>query len=142
MRSTRNASTRHAESLKDDQSRLACRALLMALHGNLGQVANTGELIGVVEQVLHVLHHGHREAEQLPVAVRAAAAFALDVPRRTRDVQECLRLLLRHLYALGADYVPRELRDDARFRATSMLDVLDERAKAYLDDASFAELQG
>lgn len=133
--------TRHAEGLKDDQARLACRSLLVALHGNMGGVANPAELLGVLEQVQHVIHASRRDDAQLPVALRAVVAFASDTPGRQREVQELVRLVLRYLYALNADYLPRQARDDGRFRADAVLDVVEELARVYLDDASFERLR-
>jgi hypothetical protein len=52
-------------------------------------------------------------------------------------VEEMLRLSLRWGYVQAADYVPRQLRDDGGFRASSILDVFSEIAREYLDDASF-----
>jgi hypothetical protein len=141
VRSSRNAITRHAEGLRDDQVRLACRSLLIALHGNMEGVGNPAELIGVLEQVQHVLHSTRRDDSQLPVALRAVVAFATDTPGRQRDVQELVRLVLRHLYALNADFIPRQARDDGRFRADAVLDVVDQLARTYLDDERFAQLQ-
>lgn len=122
--------------------RLACRSLLIALHGNLGGVANPAELLGVLEQVQHVLHATRRDDSQLPVALRAVIAFAVDTPVRQREVQELVRLMLRYLYALNADYVPRQARDDGRFRADAVLDVVAQVAREYLDDARFEQLRG
>lgn len=133
--------TRHAEGLRDDQARLACRSLLVALHGNMGGVANPAELLGVLEQVQHVIHASRRDDAQLPVALRAVVAFASDTPGRQREVQELVRLVLRYLYALNADYLPRQARDDGRFRADAVLDVVEELARVYLDDASFERLR-
>lgn len=141
MRSSRNAIKRHADGLRDDQIRLACRSLLIALHGNMGGVANPAELLGVLEQVQHVLHATRRDDTQLPVALRAVVAFAVDTPARQREVQELVRLVLRHLYALNADFLPRQPRDDGRFRADAVLDVVEELARTYLDDASFERLR-
>jgi len=131
---------RHAESVKDEQSQLACRGLLVALHGVTAGVSSPAELLGVVEQVVHVLESGRREDAQLPVALRAVVAFSLDTPRRSRDVAELLRLLLRHGYAVAADHVPRQLRDDGEFRASAVSNMLEDVAKEYLDDAGFARL--
>lgn len=139
VRSTRNAMRRHAEGLRNDQVRLGCRGVLMALHGNLGAASNPGEILGMIEQVGHVLHGG--DDAQLPVALRAVVSFVLVEPRRTRDVQEQLRLLLRHLYAMSSDYIPRAVRDDARFRGTALIDVLHEAAREYLSDEKFQELR-
>lgn len=122
--------------------RLACRSLLIALHGNLNGVSNPGELLGVVEQVQHVLHATRRDDTQLPVTLRAVVAFALETPARQRDVQELTRLLLRHGYTLSADFIPRASRDDGRFRADALLDVLEQVSKEYLSDARFDELRG
>jgi len=141
VRSSRNALKRHAESLRDDQIRLACRSLLIALHGNMGGVANPAELLGVLEQVQHVLHASRRDDSQLPVTLRAVVAFATDTPGRQREVQELVRLSLRHLYALNADFMPRQARDDAKFRADAVLDVVDQVAREYLDDARFEQLR-
>ena len=104
MRSSRNALKRHADSIRDEQSKLACRSLLVALHGNMTGIANPAELLGVLEQVQHVLHATRRDDSQLPVALRAVVAFATDTPGRQREVQELVRLALRHLYALNADH--------------------------------------
>lgn len=142
MRSSRNAITRHADGIRDEQTRLACRSLLIALHGNMTGVANPAELLGVLEQVQHVLHATRRDDSQLPVALRAVVAFAADTPGRQRDVQELVRLVLRHLYALNADFMPRAARDDARFRADAVLDVVEQLARTYLDDEAFARLRG
>jgi len=141
-RQSRNALKRHAEGLRDDQSRLACRSLLVALHGNLSTVTNPGELLGVVEQVQHVLHATRRDDTQLPVTLRAVVAFASEAPARQKDVQELTRLLLRHGYTISADFMPRAARDDGRFRATALLDVLEQVSKEYLSDARFDELRG
>jgi hypothetical protein len=115
--------------------------MLIALHGNMTGVANPAELLGVLEQVQHVLHASRRDDSQLPVALRAVVAFATDTPVRQREVQELVRLLLRHLYALNADFMPRQARDDARFRADAVLDVVDQVAREYLDDARFEQLR-
>lgn len=141
VRSSRNALKRHAEGLRDDQVRLACRSLLVALHGNMTGVANPAELLGVLEQVQHVLHATRRDDSQLPLALRAVVAFSVDTPARQREVQELVRLLLRHLYALNADFMPRQARDDGRFRSDAVLDVVEQLAREYLDDKRFAELQ-
>lgn len=142
MRSGRNAIKRHADGLGDDQVRLACRSLLMALHGNMDGVANPAELLGVLEQVQHVLHATRRDDAQLPVALRAVVAFATETPARQREVQELVRLALRYLYALNADYLPRQPRDDGRFRADAVLDAVEELGRTYLDDATFQKLRG
>ena len=142
VRASRNQLKRHAEGLKDDQIRLACRSLLLALHGNLGGSANPAELLGVLEQVQHVMHAARRDDAQLPVAVRAVVAFAADTPARQREVQELVRLTLRHLYALNADFMPRQARDDGRFRSDAVLDVIEQVAKEYLDDRRFELLRG
>lgn len=105
-------------------------------------VDNPAELLGVLEQVQHVLHATRRDDTQLPVALRAVIAFALENPSRQRDVQELVRLMLRHLYALNADFMPRQARDDGRFRADAVLDVVEQVAREYLDDASFQKLRG
>ncbi len=141
MRSTRNAIKRHADGIRDEQTKLACRSLLVALHGNMSGTANPGELLGVLEQVQHVLHATRRDDSQLPVALRAVVAFATDTPKRQREVQELVRLALRHLYTLNADFMPRTTRDDGRFRSDAVLDVVDQLAQTYLDDAAFAKLQ-
>lgn len=140
VRSSRNAIRRHAETVRDDQSQLACRSLMTALHGNTAEVTSPAELLASVEQVVHVLESGRREDTQLPVALRAVVAFSLDTPRRARDVAELLRLLLRHGYCLAADHIPRTLRDDGTFRASALQNLLEEVARDYLDDARFAEL--
>lgn len=139
-RSSRNALKRHAESVRDDQSKLACRSLLTALHGATDGVSSPAELLGVVEQVAHVLEAGRREDSQLPVALRAVVAFALDTPRRSRDVAEMLRLLLRHGYCLASDHIPRQLRDDGEFRASALWNVVEDVSREYLDDKAFAEI--
>ena len=141
VRSSRNAIKRHADGLKDDQTRLACRSMLVALHGNMSGVANPAELLGVLEQVQHVLHATRRDDSQLPVALRAVVAFATDTPARQREVQELVRLVLRHLYALNADFLPRQARDDGKFRADAVLDVVEQVAREYLDDARFEQLR-
>lgn len=140
VRSARNALRRHAESVRDDQSQLACRSLLQAVHGATGDVDSPAELLVVVEQTAHVLESSRRDDAQLPVTLRAVVAFALDTPRRARDVAEMLRLFLRYGYAVSADYVPRQLRDDGAFRASALSNVVEELAREYLDDARFAEL--
>jgi hypothetical protein len=142
VRSSRNALKRHAEGIKDDQTKLACRSLLVALHGNMTGVTNPAELLGVLEQVQHVLHATRRDDSQLPVALRAVVAFATDTPARQREVTELVRLALRHLYALNADFMPRQARDDAKFRADAVLDVVELLAREYLDDTLFEELRG
>lgn len=141
VRASRNAVKRHADGLRDDQVRLACRSLLVALHGNMTGVANPAELLGVLEQLQHVLHAVRRDDSQLPVALRAVVAFAVDTPARQREVQELVRLVLRHLYALNADFMPRQARDDGRFRSDAVLDVVDQVAREYLDDKRFADMQ-
>ena len=141
VRSSRNALKRHAEGLKDLQVRLACRSMLLALHGNMAGSTNPAEALGVLEQVQHVLHATRRDDSQLPVALRAVVAFATDTPVRQREVQELVRLSLRHLYALNADFMPRAARDDGRFRSDAVLDVIDQVAREYLDDTRFAEMQ-
>ncbi len=141
VRASRNAIKRHADALKDDQTRLACRSTLIALHGNMGGVANPAELLGVLEQVQHVLHASRRDDSQLPVALRAVVAFSVDTPGRQREVQELVRLVLRHLYALNADFMPRQARDDGRFRSDAVLDVVEQIAKEYLDDRRFELLR-
>lgn len=139
VRSTRKAITRHAEGLRDDQVRLGCRAVLVALHGNLASASNPGEILGMIEQTAHVVHGG--DDTQLPVALRAAVAFVLADQRRTREVQQQLRLLLRHLYALSADYIPRSMRDDASFRGSALLEVVHDIAREYLSDTRFEQLR-
>jgi hypothetical protein len=96
----------------------------------------------VLEQVQHVLHATRRDDSQLPLALRAVVAFATDTPARQREVAELLRLTLRHLYALNADFMPRQARDDAKFRADAVLDVVGQVAREYLSDARFEELRG
>lgn len=114
----------------------------MALHGNLGQAENPGEVIAAIEQVQHALHApARREDSQLPVATRAVVAFVHETPARQREAQELARLLLRHLYTQSADYMPRQPRDDGRFRATALLDILEQCAKEYLADADFDKLR-
>jgi hypothetical protein len=140
VRSARSALRRHAESVRDDQSQLACRSLLTALHGATSGVENPAELLGVVEQTAHVLEATRRDDAQLPVALRAVVAFTLETPRRSRDVAEMLRLLLRYGYAVSADYIPRLLRDDGAFRASALSNVVDELAKEYLGDEQFGQL--
>jgi len=49
--------------------------------------------------------------------------------------------MLRHLYALNADFMPRAARDDSRFRADAVLDVVDTIAREYLSDAGFERLR-
>ncbi|MCW2956069.1 MAG: hypothetical protein JWO69_938 [Thermoleophilia bacterium] len=142
MRATRNSIKRHAESLRDDQVKLACRSLLIALHGNLELAENPGEILGLIEQVHHVLHATRRDDAQLPVAVRAVVGFAVETPARQREVQELVRQLLRHVYAVSSDFIPRTARDDGRFRATAVLDLIGVIAREYLDDAAFAKLRG
>ncbi|MEO6867354.1 MAG: hypothetical protein ABI200_04975, partial [Gaiellales bacterium] len=142
VRASRNAIKRHAEGLKDDQVRLACRSTLVALHGNMAGVSNPAELLEVLEQVQHVLHATRRDDSQLPVALRAVMAFIVETPARQREVQELVRLVLRHLYALNADFMPRQPRDDGKFRADAVLDVVQQVAHEYLDDARFEELRG
>jgi hypothetical protein len=137
VRSSRNALKRHAESLRDEQSRLACRGVLTAFIGACKGSASPGEVLGVVEQVVHVIEVGRRDDKQLPLALRSVVNFALEVPRRQRDVAEMLRLLLRHSYVLAADHIPRQLRDDGSFRATSLLAMFEDCAPAYLDDQRF-----
>ena len=140
VRSSRNAMKRHAESLRDEQSRLACRGVLTAFIGSCKGSSSPGEVLGVVEQVVHVLEAGRRDDSQLPLALRSVTNFALEVPRRHRDVAEMLRLLLRHSYVLAADHIPRNLRDDGGFRATSILQAFEEIGAMYLDDAGFLRL--
>lgn len=140
VRSTRNALKRHAESVRDDQSKLACRGVLTAIVGVGKRSASPAEVIGLVEQVLHVMEAGRREESQLPVAVRAVASFALEQPRRARDVSEMLRLSLRCTYAVAADHIPRQTRDDGGFRASALSEVLLEIGALYLDDERFAAL--
>jgi hypothetical protein len=140
-RSTRNALRRHAESIRDEQSQIACRGIITALVGNTHDVDSPAELLGVVEVVAHVLESGKREDSQLPTALRAVVAYALDTPRRSRDVAEMLRLVLRHGYSLAADHIPRQLRNDGSFRATALHNVLQEVASEYLSDKRFGELQ-
>lgn len=141
VRASRNAVKRHADGLKDDQIRLACRSMLIALHGNMAGVANPAELLGVLEQVQHVLHASRRDDSQLPVTLRAVVAFATDTTARQREVQELVRLVLRHLYALNADFMPRQARDDGRFRSGAVLDVVEQIAREYLTDARFEQLR-
>jgi hypothetical protein len=126
--------------VRDDQSQLACRAILTATIGTGAETTSPAELLGIVEQVVHVLEAGRREDAQLPMALRAVVGFALETPRRQRDVAEMLRLLLRHTYSLAADHIPRELRNDGSFRASAMRTVLEEISAEYLDDKRFAEL--
>jgi hypothetical protein len=116
--------------------------MLIALHGNMTGVANPAELLGVLEQVQHVLHASRRDDSQLPVALRAVVAFAVDTPARQREVQELIRLILRYLYALNADFMPRQARDDGRFRSDAVLDVVEQVAREYLTDARFEQLRG
>jgi hypothetical protein len=141
-RSTGNAIKRHAESIRDEHSRLACRAVLVTSLATGRGVTSPAELLGVFEQVAHVVEATQRDDSQLPVALRAATAFAIETPKRSRDVAEMLRLVLRHGYTLSADYVPRQLRDDGAFRASSLADVLSGHVPEYLDDATFQELAG
>lgn len=131
---------RHAESLRDEQSRLACRGVLTAFIGSCKRSASPAEVLGVVEQVVHVIEASRRDDAQLPLALRSVVNFALEVPRRQRDVAEMLRLLLRHSYALASDHIPRQLRDDGSFRATSLLQAFEEIGAVYLDDAGFLRL--
>lgn len=94
----------------------------------------------MAEKVVHVLEAGRREDLQLPVTLRAVIGFALETPRRQKDVAEMLRLLLRHSYVLAADHIPRQLRDDGGFRGTALLSVWEDVAPEYLDDQKFAAL--
>jgi hypothetical protein len=87
------------------------------------------------------LHQPRRDDSQLPVALRAVVAFASDTPGRQRDVQELVRLALRWLYAVNADYVPRQARDDGRFRADAVLDEVARIAREYLSDERFDEVR-
>lgn len=87
-----------------------------------------------------MLEAGRRDDAQLPIALRAVVNFALESPRRQRDAAEMLRLLLRHSYLLAADHIPRQLRDDGNFRATSLLQVYEECGPEYLADEKFAKL--
>ncbi|MCZ4497389.1 MAG: hypothetical protein JWM25_1974 [Thermoleophilia bacterium] len=141
VRATRNAIKRHAEGLKDDQVKLACRSLLIALHGNLDRAENPGEIFALLEQVQHVLHATRRDESQLPVAVRAVVGFATETPARQREVGELVRQLLRHLYALSSDFIPRQARDDGRFRAEAVLDLMGVIAREYLSDKDFDALR-
>lgn len=136
-RSTRNALRRHAESVKDEQSQLACRSVLIALVGATRDASSPAETLTVVEQVVHVLEAGRKEEAQLPIVVRAAVAFSIETSRRMKDVAEMLRLVLRHTYCLAADHIPRQLRDDGGFRASALKEVLAEIASDYLSDAKF-----
>lgn len=140
VRSTRNAIRRHAESVRDEQSRLAIRAVLMALASSMRHSASPAETLAVFEQVGHVLEAGRRDDDQLPLALRAAVQFALESPRRVKDVAEMVRLVLRHSYVLAADHVPRQLRDDGAFRSTAVMTVIEDVAREYLDDAAFEQL--
>lgn len=142
VRSSRNAVKRHTESVRDDQAKLACRSLLVALHGNLGQADNPGEILSTIELVQHaLLQPSYREDASLPVALRAVVAFVHETPARQRAATELVRLLLRHLYVLSADFIPRQARDDARFRASAVLDVIEQVSKEALDDAAFERLR-
>ena len=116
--------------------------MLIALHGNMTGVSNPAELLGVLEQVQHVLHATRRDDSQLPIALRAVVAFSSDTPARQHEVQELVRLMLRYLYALNADFVPRQARDDGRFRSDAVLDVVEQVAHEYLDEAAFQKLRG
>ncbi|MEO6866966.1 MAG: hypothetical protein ABI200_02995 [Gaiellales bacterium] len=128
--------------MRDEQAKLGCRSLLMALHGNLAQAENPGEVLTSIEQVQHVLHQPvGRDDAQLPVAIRAVVTFLRETPVRERASHELARLLLRHIYALNSDFVPRQPRDDGRFRASATLDVLEQVAKELLDDAAFEKLR-
>ena len=140
MRSTRNAIKRHGDSLRDEQARLACRSILTGLIGVGKGSSSPAEVLGVVEQVGHVLEAGRRDDAQLPIALRAVVNFALESPRRQRDAAEMVRLLLRHSYVLAADHIPRQLRDDGNFRATSLLQVFEECGPDYLTDEKFAKM--
>ncbi len=139
VRSTRNALRRHAESVRDDESKLGCRSVLGGIVGATGESASPAETLGLVEQVGHVLETTHRAGDQLPVALRAAVAFVGESPRRARDCAEMLRLVLRHGYVLAADHLPRQLRDDGTFRASALADVLRETASEYLSDELYQQ---
>ena len=139
-RSTRNAVRRHSETIRDDQSQLAVRAVLIGLTSGMRQSASPAETLAMLEQVGHVLEAGRRDDDQLPLALRAAVQFALENPRRVRDVAEMVRVVLRHTYVLAADHIPRQLRDDGGFRSQAIVTVLEEIAREYLDDAGFAKL--
>lgn len=142
VRSTRGAIRRHAESVRNEQNSLACRSMLVAVHGVTSDSRNPAEVLVMIEHLQHALHTVKREDSQLPVALRAVVAFAQEAPARQRDTQEMLRLLLRHLYALNADYMPRQSRDDARFRTSSVLGLLEEIANEYMDQQRFEKVRG
>lgn len=137
-RTTRNALRRHAESLHDDKVRLGCRSILAGIVGAAKHAESPAEVVGVAEQVAHAVQAGKRGDAQLQATLRGPVEFALEDPRREREVAEMLRLLLRHCYSLAADHVPRQLRDDGSFRASALADVVVEVGAEYLDDAAFA----
>lgn len=137
VRSARNAQRRHAESLRDEQTRLACRGVMTAIAGGGSGASNPAELLAEVEHALHVLEAGEREASRLPATMRAVATFALADRRRLREVIEMLRLTLRSGYVLAADHIPRQARDDGPFRASALRTAMTETAQLYLDDAAF-----
>ena len=139
-KSTRNAIRRHGETIRDEQSQLAIRAVLIGLTSSMRQSASPAETLAMLEQVGHVLESGRRDDDQLPLALRAAVLFGLENPRRIRDVAEMVRVVLRHAYVLSADHIPRQLRDDGGFRSQAIVTVLEEVAREYLDDAAFAKL--
>lgn len=122
--------------------RLACRSLLVAFHGAASGSSNPGELLNLLEQVATAVERGSGADAQLPVALRAVMGYVSERTQRTHAVQEMLRLSLRWGYVQSADYLPRQLRDDGGFRASSILDVFSEIAREYLDDAAFAEGRG
>lgn len=137
-KATRNALRRHAESVRDDQSRLACRVVLTGIVGVARRSSSPGEALMVAEQVMHVVESSHPDFSQIPTTLRATTDFAAETPRRAKDVTEMLRLLLRHGYSLAADHIPRQARDDGPFRATALIDSIAEVGADYLSDEALA----
>lgn len=142
VKSTRNALRRHSEGIKDEKTKLACRAVMSGIVGMAKRSASPSELLAVVEQAMHVVESSRPDFSQLPATLRATITFAVESPRRGRDVTEMLRLTLRHGYVLAADHIPRQARDDGSFRATALAEVLTEIGADYLDDKAFAAAAG
>jgi hypothetical protein len=138
VRTTRNAIGRHAENIGNQEARLACRGLIMGITGGSKNATNPGEVMNLVENVMHALEANERNLEHLPVALRGAIAFTLEHHGRTRNAVEMLRLTMRHAYALAGDHIPRQARDDGGFRASALCDALGDIGVMYLDDKAFA----
>lgn len=137
VRSTRRAVQRHAESVRNEEIKLACRGMLDALAAAGRSAGQPAEILGLIEQALRVLLQERASSATLPLTLRAVVDFASQQSGRRTMVVESLRLTIRHAYVLAADHLPRQARDDGGFRAQSLAEALHELGASYMDDAAW-----